>query len=141
MKRLNKNGFTLIELLAVLILLAIVMGFGSYSIIEVLNKSREKDYELLVTNINSAVEEYYIECKYAGTNITCPTLSSGWYYIKLSDLVSYGYLKGNSANETDKLLNPRDNVDISNCRIKYSENDGEIKVLAVDASGSCPNSY
>jgi len=140
----NKNGFTLIELLAVLILLAIVLGFGGYSIINVLTDSRENNYKLLIENINSAVEEYYIECKYSNTSsITCPTVNSGWYQIKLGDLVKYGFLKGNLPNDdgTSTLVNPKDNKKIDLCEIKYSYNDWEIIIVPVNQTGSCPTSY
>jgi len=143
MIRLNRNGFTLIELLAVLLLLAIIMGIGSYSIIGVLNNSKEKNYELLIKNINSAALEYYIECKYGDSSITCPTENSGWYQIKLDDLVKNGFIKGNSTDSGDAmiLVNPKDNVEINDCLIKYSYGDGKIKINAVNPSGSCPISY
>lgn len=135
MERLNRDGFTLIELLAVLILLAIIMGFGSYSIIEIIKNSRQKDYGLLIENINSAVEEYYIECKYDKPDI------SGWECsneIELNKLVEYGYLKSNSTDGSSVLVNPKDNKNISNCKIKYSYIDGKIKIDAVNPSVSCP---
>ena len=138
-----KNGFTLIELLAVLILLALVLGFGGYSIINILNSSKENNYKLLIENINSAVEEYYIECRYADSSITCPVESGGWYKIELNDLVEYGFLKGNSTDDgnVSDLVNPSDNVKINDCVIRYSYNSGKIKIEAVNQTGSCPTSY
>lgn len=141
----NKNGFTLVELLAVLALLAIIMGIGGYSIISVLNDSREKNYNLLIENINSAVEEYYIECKYSGSSITCPSFNSGEYQIQLDDLVKNGFIKGNSTDgdDTSILVNPKDNIKINDCLIKYSYSSGKIEILAVTpkANASCPDSY
>ena len=143
MFKLNRDGFTLIELLAVLMLLAIIMGIGGYSIISVLNDSRENNYNLLIENINSAALEYYIECKYSDSSIICPSDNSGWYQIKLDDLVKYGFLKGNSSDDGDEmvLVNPKDNVRINDCLIKYSFSGGKVVVDAVDVSGSCPTSY
>lgn len=140
MKRLNRNGFTLIELLAVLMLLAIIMGFGSYSIIGIIKNSREKDYELLIKNINSAVEEYNIECTYDKPDISDWECSNE---MPLSRLVEYGYLKSNSTDGTLKLFNPKDNKNISDCEIKYSYSDGKISITALNANdtNSCPDSY
>lgn len=136
----NKNGFTLIELLAVLILLAIVLGFGGYSIVSVLTASRENNYKLLIENINSAVEEYYIECKYG--NVSSVSCSNE---ITLGKLVEYGYLKGNKPNEdgTSTLINPKDNVVIADCEIKYSYSGGKIIIDAVTPKrkASCPDTY
>lgn len=136
MKMLDVKGFTLIELLAVLILLSIIMGIGSYSIVGILNNSRDKDYKLLIENINDAVEEYYIECKYSKFDgMDCSN------EITLSRLVEYGYLKSNSTDETNDLLNPKDSKKISNCKIKYTYDNGKINIEAVDPVGSCPTSY
>ena len=140
MKRFNRKGFTLIELLAVLMLFAIIMGIGSYSIIGIIKDSRQKDYELLIENINSAVEEYYIECKYDKPDI------SGWEcsnVIELSKLVEYGYLKSNSTDGSSVLVNPKDNKKISDCMIEYSYVDGKIKIDAKgnNSTNSCPTSY
>lgn len=131
----DKRGFTLVELLATIVVLALVMGIASYSIIEIINSSREKDYELLLENIKSAVNDYYIECKYVDDN--CVT------QMKLSYLVTNGYLKGNSTDSHDNLIlvNPNDKVDISNCTIRYRNVDGKIIVEAVTTSGSCPRNY
>ena len=143
---MNKKGFTLVELLAILLLLAIIVGIGSYLIINVLDDSKKNNYNLLIENINNAVEEYYIECKYSsGASITCPSENSGEYQIKLDDLVKYGYLKGNSDDSVDAmdLVNPNDNVKINECLIKYSFSSGKINIYAVTpmVNDSCPTSY
>lgn len=140
MNDLNREGFTLIELLAVLILLAIIMGLGSYSIIGIINNTREKDYELLIENINSAVEEYYIECKYDKPNISEWKCENKIY---LSRLVEYGYLKANSTDGSNVLVNPKNNKKISDCMIEYSYVDGKINIDAEgnNSTNSCPDSY
>lgn len=138
MDRLDEKGFTLVELLAVFVLLAIIMGLGSYSIIGIINNSKQKDYDLLINNIKSAVEEHYIECKYDKPNIDGFDCSNEIY---LSRLVEYGYLKANSADNSNKLVNPKDDKDISDCRISYSYIDGKISIVAKNQTGSCPTSY
>lgn len=145
MNGLDDRGFTLVELIATMLILALVMGIGSYTITEVLKKSKEKDYNLLITNIKSGVEVYYQECKYSDSGyINCPSvLEDGYYSIKLGTLVKYGYLKGNSKDSNDKytLFNPNDKVDISECLIKYKYVNGTMVIINGSTGGSCPTSY
>ena len=56
---MNKKGFTLIELLATIIILALVMSIGAYSITAIIKNSKQKNYELLIGNIKDAAEELY----------------------------------------------------------------------------------
>lgn len=143
MNKMNNKGFTLVELIATIVILAIVMGIGAYSITAIIENSREKDYELLIKEIVNATETYYQECKFVDNN--CDSDSQ----ITLDFLVTHGYLKGNSVktDETNEnkekfiLVNPKDNKEISNCEIKYQYSGGKITVSAVNPTGSCPTSY
>ena len=54
---MNNKGFTLVELIATIVVLALVMGLASYSIVGIIKRSKEKNYELLVTNI-------LLDCKF-----------------------------------------------------------------------------
>lgn len=134
MHRLNNKGFTLVELLATLILLAIIVGIAGTSITMIIKNSKEKDYQLLVKEVKNAVELYYQECKYVNNN--CDN------QITLGYLVNNGYLKGNSTleNGTTTIENPNDNVNISECILKYTYNNGKINVEAVTTGNSCPTS-
>lgn len=69
MKISNNKGFTLVELIATIVLLAIVMGIGAYSITKIIENSREKNYKLLVTEIRTAAEGYYQECRFADGDV------------------------------------------------------------------------
>lgn len=135
MMRINNKGFTLIELIVTIVLLTVLMGIGGYSIINIMEGSKEEDYQLLLENINSAVELYYQECTFVTKTCSNP--------ITLGFLVENGYLKGNSTNDDDTftLVNPKDNNNISSCEISYTENNGVITVSAVNPSDSCPTSY
>ena len=135
---MNRKGFTLIELLVVLVLLAIVMGIGSYAITNIIKNSKERNYELLITHIKEASELYYQECKFANTGaIECD------YTPTLGKLVQYGFLKGN-AKQGGKLgdytiVDPRDNTDISDCEIEISYDSGKIIVKGNTADEKCPS--
>jgi len=135
---MNNKGFTLIELIVTIVILGVVMSIGTYSIISIVNSSKEENYESLIKNIKSAVETYAIECKYAKTtSVTCSS------QLTLGDLVKYGYLSGNGKNSDSEytLVNPKDNKSIASCTIKYTYNNGKVTVSAVSPSGSCPTVY
>ena len=143
MNRLDNRGFTLVELIATLLILALVMGIGSYTITGVLKRAKEKDYNLLIDNIKDSLELYYQECKYASNlGITC-NINANSFTTTLGTLVNYGFLKGNStdSSENSVLVNPNDNRDISECEVKYTYNSGSISIEAVNPTGSCPTSY
>ena len=143
MKERSKNGFTLVELLVTLVILAIVMSIGGYAIIQVVNGSKKEDYNTLVSNIKSAAETYYQECKYVNKNQTVNGIlcnnTNDTYTLTLGSLVSYGYLTGNNGNLG--IVNPKDNVDIKDCSINIKYNSSTSKVdVTVNSSptSSCP---
>ena len=132
----NNKGFTLIELIATLIILALVMSIGAYSVINVINAAKRENYNLLIKNIKDAAQAYYQECRYG--DITCNSDGN----TSLGNLVNYGFLKGNSTdNDNFKLINPNTEESISECVIKITSDNGVINVIAVDPTGSCPTSY
>lgn len=131
---MNKKGFTLVELLATLIVLALVMSLGTYSISSIIENSKEKNYELLISNIKDAAESYYNECRYMPT-MECSEVNGG-YQISLSELVVSGFLKGNSVDDSNnKVVDPRDNNDMSNCIINISKSSGRVNVTY---GSNCP---
>ena len=145
---MNNKGFTLVELLATILVLALVMSIGTFSVLAILKNAKEKNYNLLLNNIKDASELYYQECKYANSNnsgITCNLTKT-----KLGDLVKYGYLKGNSTvkvsnniKEKDKytLVNPINDQNIENCYISVEYISNKIVVTAAANSNSnCPTS-
>ena len=138
---MNKKGFTLVELLATIILLAIVLSLSSIAIIGIINSSKEKNYEQLISNIKDSAEVYYQECKYSNNSHISCNLDNNGYNISLGELVRYGYIKGNSKDNNDKfsLVNSYDELDISNCTIRVEYNNGKVVVTDVsDGNTSCP---
>lgn len=55
---MNRKGFTLIEMLATIVILGIIMGIASYSVIGIINKSKNKTEGTFVKNIGTSIEEY-----------------------------------------------------------------------------------
>ena len=132
----NKKGFTLVELIATIVVLALVVGISSYAVIGLIQSSKEKNYELLITSIKDAAETYYQECTYSNnTGITCGNT------VTLNDLLTYGYLKGNDSDHDNSIINPKDNENIGSCQISISYLSGKVKVSAVNPTGSCPTEY
>ncbi|MDD3187293.1 MAG: prepilin-type N-terminal cleavage/methylation domain-containing protein [Bacilli bacterium] len=79
-----KKGFTLIELLAVIVILAIIAVIATPIILNVIEDTKAKAYDIESSNIEKAAE-YYLTDKLRIENI--PEYTE--YYIKVSDLSSY----------------------------------------------------
>lgn len=129
---MNDKGFTLVELLGTIVILAIIVGISSYSIITVLSNAKKKNYELLIDEIKKASEAYYQECVYGNK---CPYTED----ISLGYLVSNGYLSSN--DKDDNLINPITKENISGCTItvKYDESKGKVTVVPKSKDDICPS--
>lgn len=136
---MDNKGFTLIELLATIIILTLVMGISTYSVVNIINKTKEENYKSLLMAIKDGSETYYQECKYANNSGISCDLVNGSYEISIGDLVKYGYVKGDNNNN---VIDPKNDNEISSCIITVTMNNG--MVLVNPASGSaakCPTSY
>ncbi len=157
---MNNKGFTLIELLVTIILISILMTISTVSVIGLLNKSKQKSYDILIKNIETATENFYEECDNANlieTKInafcvekisTIPNTNNKVATVSLKDLVNYGFLKSSSKNNNNKTVtNPKDNNDIGDCKItitKNIDNKGIVTYTITPVSNtneSCPASY
>lgn len=149
MRKLNNNGFTLIELLITIVILSLVLSIAGYSVVAIIKSSKEKNYELLIEDIKSAAEMYYQECYYLNSDKTVEDIEDGEvgcvrqdsYEITLRVLLEYGFLSS-SVNNEFSIISPKDDKEISNCKIKITRNDGKITVTKVDTdNSSCPTNY
>ena len=156
---MNKKGFTLIELLATIIILAIVAGITIPVAISMVNKSKLKLERELVSNVKTAVYNYYTEC-YGETSVTIPFCWSTIEATKtatLSQIAEYGFLSYDKTDpETGKPIieNPYNSInpnitcdeedeecnDVSSCEI-YIYNNGTYGFCAPVSSGGqiCSN--
>ena len=145
---MNNKGFTLIELIVTIILLAVILSIGAYSIISIVKDSKEKNYQTLIKSVKSAVESYVIECQYNGDGGGVVDCSDN--EVTLGELVTYGYLSGNakvaSGDNKDNytIVNPKDNNAINNCTVSYTRNSSGVITITTpydsnsSYSGSCP---
>lgn len=157
---MNNKGFTLIELLVTIILISILMTISTVSVIGLLNKSKQKSYDILIKNIETATENFYEECDNANlieTKInafcvekisTIPNTNNKVATVSLKDLVNYGFLKSSSKNNNNKTVtNPKDNNDIGDCKITITKNIDSKGIVTYtitpvsNTNESCPVSY
>ena len=124
MNKLNRKGFTLVELIAVIVLLSLIMGIGATAISGIIKKNKENDYKLLIDSIKKATESYYHECRY----VTYECSDNG--SVKLGDLISSGFLKGNDTLDDGSytLVNPNTGGNIYNCSINWKYNNVEFEI-------------
>lgn len=141
---MNKKGFTLIELLAVIVVLGVVLLLAMPSILDSINTSRDSSYKILIGNIKTAAETYYQECEYGdlsdknkyGDYACSIDTSTSTITIPLSSLANTGFLKVSdtkevAGKEVKVVLNPRNNIDISDCQIKIAK----VKKTNTDENG------
>ena len=55
---MNNKGFTLVELLATIVLISVVMGIATYSVINVINASKEKSEKIFVDKLGTSIQSY-----------------------------------------------------------------------------------
>lgn len=158
---MNRKGFTLIELLAVVVLIALISVLIVPNVLDTMNKSKQKSYDILIKNIVTASWNYYFECengdlskdKYGDS--ACKIKDGNDIEITLGDLVNSGML---SVADVDKngnmvVLNPKknSNTDMSNCKIKITKKKEKITddngvssdmvtytITSVDNDNNCP---
>lgn len=106
------KGFTLVELLGVIAIIATILVFTVPSIVGMLKRDEEKEYNRFLKDIYLATESYvqtHSE-KYPNLEIT-----SGSYTISMEELIQNGYIK-------TSVINPRTNQKISTLdRIKITK--------------------
>lgn len=146
---MNRKGFTLIELLAIIVLIGIVGVITVPNVLDAVGASRNASYKMLIKNIVTAAENYYMECEYGDLSdssvygdYAC-SISDNTIEVKLGDLAATGLLKTNETKKENgkiikKVTNPNTNEDITECEIKITKNNS---VYAVESDGNpnCPS--
>lgn len=150
---MGRKGFTLVELLATIVIMSLVLGIASYSVVGIINTSKEKSEKIFVDKIGIAIEQYialegsklkkdnnnYIfnKCKTSSCNdikaVQVTELFNGSEYVKLNVLIEKNFFEDN------KLINP---VNKKNCldgkypNIRIFRDSDYVYYYYVDLSGS-----
>lgn len=94
-KKINNKGFTLIELLAIIAITAIVLGIGTYGIVDLVTKSKEKGSLISETSIKKSASLYADE---ADDSLWIDPGSGNYKYycITIEELINKGIIKKNA---------------------------------------------
>lgn len=107
----NKKGFTLVELLGIVAIIAAILAFVVPSVIGMLKRDDEKEYQRFLDDISLATESY------VQLNINeYPNLAvtGGTYTITMQQLIENGYIKSNMINpRTDRKINASDTIQVT----------------------------
>lgn len=119
---MNKNGFTLIELIATIAIMLLITIIAVPSTVSLLNRSKEKSYELQVKEFETAAESLVIDNKSHWNIKTIET--SNPRCILLEDLAVNNYIKEVPDNPlTDKKFEGYVEIKNTNNKITYEYKD------------------
>ena len=142
---MNNKGFTLIELLISIMLLTIITSVTTVVVVNIINGSKQKSYDLIVSSVKIGAQQYFEECK--NRNILGETLTDEdcdifedenktSAVISFNQLIKYGFLKSSAANEVSqeeskKLIeNPITNDDMKDCKLKITKSINDNYVVS-----------
>lgn len=109
MIKLKKNkAFTLVELLGVIAIIGVLLAFVSPSIIGMMKRDSEKEYNRFLKDLYLATESYITSNIDDYESLSTP---GGTYTIKLQELVESGYVKTSTVNpKTEQKINLEDTI-------------------------------
>ena len=89
----NKKGFTLVELLAVIVIIAVIVGIATFTIGQVINKSKEKGKDISLDSIYKSAKLYLSEKNYSDYYWVINEGGNDTICIYIPELANLGYLK------------------------------------------------
>ena len=130
-KKINNKGFTLIELLAIIAITAIVLGIGTYGIVDLVTKSKEKGSLISETNIKESASLYADE---AGDSLWIDPGSGNYKYycITIEELINKGIIKKNA--KLPKDIDKYNYVSIKKNKVTFVKGESLIIKDALDGS-------
>ena len=122
-KKINNKGFTLIELLAIIAITAIILGVGTYGIVNLVNKSKEKGSLISETSIKGSASLYADE---AGDSLWIDPGSGDYKYycVTIEELINKGIIKKNA--KFPKGIGKYNYVSIKKNKVTFVKNDPVI---------------
>ncbi len=132
---MNNKGFTLVEILVVITLLALVIIIAIPVTQNISISSNKKLYETKMENITKSAHLWSLDNIGCLKGNVCPKLTSKscsepnlkCFEIKVSDLVSEGYLDYDEDNKVIDPRNKKENLNNVKITITYNENTNVIK--------------
>lgn len=130
-KKINNKGFTLIELLAIIAITAIILGVGTYGIVNLVNKSKEKGSLISETSIKESASLYADE---AGDSLWIDPGSGNYKYycITIEELINKGIIKKNA--KLPKGIDKYNYVSIKKNKVTFVKGESLIIKDALDGS-------
>ena len=130
-KKINNKGFTLIELLAIIAITAIVLGIGTYGIVDLVTKSKEKGFLISETSIKESASLYADE---AGDSLWIDPGSGNYKYycITIEELINKGIIKKNA--KLPKDIDKYNYVSIKKNKVTFVKGESLIIKDALDGS-------
>ena len=130
-KKINNKGFTLIELLAIIAITAIVLGIGTYGIVDLVTKSKEKGSLISETSIKESASLYADE---AGDSLWIDPGSGNYKYycITIEELINKGIIKKNA--KLPKDIDKYNYVSIKKNKVTFVKGESLIIKDALDGS-------
>lgn len=121
--KINNKGFTLIELLAIIAITAIILGVGTYGIVNLVNKSKEKGSLISETSIKESASLYADE---AGDSLWIdPGRGDYKYYcVTIEELINKGIIKKNA--KLPKGIDKSNYVSVKKNKVTFVKNDPVI---------------
>ena len=132
-KKINNKGFTLIELLAVIAITAIILGVGTYGIVDLVTKSKEKGSLISETSIKESASLYADE---AGDSLWIDPGSGDYKYycITIEELINKGIIKKNA--KLPKGIDKYNYVSIKKNKVTFVKNDPVILDTNADVNST-----
>lgn len=130
-KKINNKGFTLIELLAIIAITAIILGVGTYGIVNLVNKSKENSSLISETSIKGSASLYADE---AGDSLWIDPGSGDYKYycVTIDELINKGLIKKNA--KLPKGIDKYNYVSIKKNKVTFVKGESLIIKDALDGS-------
>lgn len=121
--KINNKGFTLIELLAVIAITAIVLGIGTYCIVNLVKKSNKSVSKISLTSIKETANIYSDE---ASDSLWIDPGSGDYKYycVTIDELINKGIIKKNA--KLPKGIDKSNYVSVKKNKVTFVKNDPVI---------------
>ena len=133
MKRINNKGFTLIELLGVIAIIAIILGIGTYGIVNLVNKSKEKGSLISETSIKKSASLYADEVD-DSLWIDPGSGNYKYYCVTIDELINKGLIKKNA--KLPKGIDKYNYVSVKKNKVTFVKNDPVILDTNTDVNST-----